>query len=76
MVILKFTYYILITVKYSGVPPSRLQRAIGGPNEKHFLALVNRERTNFNTAPLWPSLVGIFNGLADFRKFDNVSSLL
>ena len=33
MVILRFIYYILITVKYSGVPPSSLQRAIGGPNE-------------------------------------------
>ena len=31
------------------------------------------EGTNFNTVPLWPSLVSVFNGLADFRKFDNFS---
>ena len=29
---------------------------------------------NFNTVLLWPSLVSIFNGLADFRNFDNFSS--
>ena len=29
--------------------------------------------TNFNTVPLWPSLGSIFNGLANFRKFDNFS---
>ena len=28
---------ILITVKYSGVPPSRVQEALGGRNETHFL---------------------------------------
>ena len=26
--------------------------------------------TNFNTVPFWPFLVCIFNGLADFHKFD------
>ena len=35
-----------------------------------------RGTTYFNTVPLWPSLVRIFNGLADFRKFDNFSSFL
>ena len=31
--------------------------------------------TNFNsnTVALWPSSVSIFNGLIDFRKFDNFS---
>ena len=29
--------------------------------------------TNFNTIPLWPSLVNIYNNLVDFRKFDNFS---
>ena len=29
--------------------------------------------TIFNTVPHRPSLVSIFNGLADFRKFDNFS---
>ena len=29
--------------------------------------------TNFNTVPLLPSSASIFNGLADFRKFDNFS---
>ena len=27
--------------------------------------------TNFNAVPLWPSLVSDYNGLVDFRKFDN-----
>ena len=30
-------------------------------------------KTNFNTVPLWPSLVSIFNCLSDFHKFDNFS---
>ena len=29
--------------------------------------------TNFSTVPLRPSLVSIFNGLADFRKFNKFS---
>ena len=29
--------------------------------------------TDFNTVPLWTSLISIFIGLADFRKFDNFS---
>ena len=32
--------------------------------------------TNFNTVPLWLSLVSILNGLANFRKFDNFSWFL
>ena len=32
--------------------------------------------TNFDTVPLWPSLVSIYNGLVDFRKFDNFSRFL
>ena len=48
---------------------------MGGTRQTFSCLSKLRETTNFNTVPLWPSLVSILNVLADFRKFDNFSRL-